>query len=144
MRLLGHPVHPMLVHFPIAFFSAGTVCDVLAWFGVPNAWGAAFSSLAIGVATAIPAAIAGVVDFARLEEKLLASATRHMFLMGAAWLVYLAAVLVRYSQMQLNPTPELAPILLSVGGLGLLLVGAYTGGELVYRFGAGTVPLKEN
>ena len=29
--IAGHPVHPMLIPFPIAFFVATLVCDLVFW-----------------------------------------------------------------------------------------------------------------
>ena len=48
MRVFGHPLHPMLVHFPIAFWTLGSACDALTLLGVPAAWPiACFSRAAI-------------------------------------------------------------------------------------------------
>jgi uncharacterized membrane protein len=29
--IAGHPIHPMLIPFPVAFFVATLVCDVVFW-----------------------------------------------------------------------------------------------------------------
>jgi uncharacterized membrane protein len=33
--IAGHPIHPMLIPFPIAFFIATFVCDVVYWQTAP-------------------------------------------------------------------------------------------------------------
>ena len=36
-QIAGHPLHPMLVGFPIAFFVATLVCDLVYWrLGLPG------------------------------------------------------------------------------------------------------------
>src|SRR5688572_25902785 len=63
-RIGGHPIHPMLVPFPIAFLVGTLVCD-LAFRASGNAfWAtAAYWSLAAGLVGAALAAVAGLLDF---------------------------------------------------------------------------------
>src|SRR5690349_17147249 len=63
-RIGGHPVHPMLVPFPIAFFSAALVTDIVYWRTANLMW-SHFSSwlIAGGLAMGALAALAGLVDF---------------------------------------------------------------------------------
>jgi uncharacterized membrane protein len=37
MRLLGHPIHPMLVHFPVAFWTVAAAAYVAAAVGIGDA-----------------------------------------------------------------------------------------------------------
>ena len=137
MRLFGHPVHPMLVHFPVACWTLGTACDGLALFGIRQAWPVAGLFLTIGVATALPAFIAGFIDLIALPEKAVQTGNIHMTLMGAAWTLYLAALLLRSKGWVLAAQPGWATVALSFAGFLLMAVGSYYGGQLVYRFGAG-------
>jgi uncharacterized membrane protein len=36
--IAGHPIHPMLIPFPIAFFVATFVCDLAYWQSPNDAW----------------------------------------------------------------------------------------------------------
>jgi uncharacterized membrane protein len=137
MRLLGHPIHPMLVHFPIAFWSAGTATHRLSILGVHDAWPYAGLFLAIGSATAVIAMIAGLLDFAALDEKSARSGTRHMLLMTTSWAIYLAALLTRSDGWGLIAEPRPMSIALSFTGLMVMAAGGYFGAQLVYGFGAG-------
>ena len=63
VKILGRSVHPMLVSFPIVFYTAAFVCfslfqstENLFWYRV------AFIANAAGVMTAVLAAIPGVID----------------------------------------------------------------------------------
>ena len=57
-RLLGHPIHPMLVPFPIAFFTAVFLADLAYWLAPRPFWAeAGFWLLAAGLVGAALAAI---------------------------------------------------------------------------------------
>jgi uncharacterized membrane protein len=75
-RVAGHPMHPMLVAFPIAFYTA-TVATLLAYIGTLEAFWyrvAMVSNLA-GIVTAVIAAIPGVIDLLALPRESRARAT---------------------------------------------------------------------
>lgn len=137
MRFLGHPIHPMLVHFPIAFWSIGTACDGLTLLGLSGAWPQAWLFIAIGVATAVPAMIVGVLDFAGLEASSASTGTRHMLLMGTTWALYFAAFVARSDGWAPVAGPEWLTILLRAAGFALMAAGGRDGGALVYRHGVG-------
>lgn len=141
MRVLGHPLHPMLVHFPIAFWTAGSACDGLALLGVRGAWPLAWIAIAIGVAAALPAAVAGLLDIASLDDKAARVASLHVLLMVSALTAYFGALLTRSHGWGPVPEPGMVPVLLS--GLGFLLLagGGHLGASLVYRHGAGRANL---
>ncbi len=82
MRLFGHPLHPMLVHLPIALWVLATACDGLTLVGVVQAWPLAWLCLAVGLVAALPAMAAGLADYAGLAESAVPTANRHMTLMG--------------------------------------------------------------
>ena len=59
----SHPIHPILVGFPIAFFTGALVFDVLAYL-----YGEGFSNTALylviaGLISALAAAVPGVIDY---------------------------------------------------------------------------------
>jgi len=62
-QIAGHPLHPMLVGFPIAFFVATLVCDLVYWrLGLPG-WALATQwLLGAGLVMAALAAVAGLTD----------------------------------------------------------------------------------
>jgi uncharacterized membrane protein len=62
--IAGHPIHPMLIPFPIAFFIATFVCDLVYWQTANAAWAtAAIWLLGAGLIMAALAAVAGLTDF---------------------------------------------------------------------------------
>ena len=137
MRLFGHPLHPMLVHLPIALWTLATACDGLTLAGVAQAWPPAWLCLVVGLVAALPAMAAGLADFAGLAESAAPTALRHMTLMGAAWSAYLAALILRSHGLAVTAAP--APWAMAAGFVGfvLLVAGAAQGGRLVYGLGVG-------
>lgn len=137
MRPFGHPLHPMLVHFPIAFWTAGSFCDVLTLVGVVAARSVAWLAIGAGTAVAVVTMMAGLIDYAALEERNVPRALRHMAWMAAAWLLYVIAFLWRSNGFAAGAGPILWPALTGFAGFAALLGGAWQGGDLVYRHGAG-------
>jgi uncharacterized membrane protein len=61
--IAGHPIHPMLIPFPIAFFIATFVCDLVYWQTANPSWAtAAIWLLGAGIVMAALAALAGLTD----------------------------------------------------------------------------------
>src|SRR6476469_2146304 len=62
--LLGHPVHPMLIPFPIAFLTGAVGFDAAGWLGDAPAWWTTGGYLGCaGIVTALLAAVPGFVDY---------------------------------------------------------------------------------
>jgi uncharacterized membrane protein len=62
-KIAGHPLHPMLIPFPIAFFVATFLCDLAYWSGGNEFWfTASLWLLGAGLVMAALAALAGLVD----------------------------------------------------------------------------------
>ena len=139
-RIAGHPIHPALVHFPLALWSTTWAWDVLgAWTGSQLWWQTGFWCLVAGTVMAVPAAISGVMELTALENGHPAEdiAMRHMLLMSSAFAVYLAALLVRDGPAVPEGWRAYAALALSTGGLALLVLGGWYGGRMVYEYGVG-------
>lgn len=140
LRLFGHPLHPSLVHLPIGLLVGGTIWDAAAlWTGSPFWWRAAFWTLALGAVSALPAAVTGLLDFARIPDGHPATrrAWQHLAATLTAVSLYGGSLLVRGGAGA--PEPERLPwaVALSVLGLAVLAAAGWTGGDLVLRFGLG-------
>ena len=129
----GHPIHAMLVSFPIAFFVGALACD-LAYQATPDAFWltATLYLLGAGVMMALVAAVFGFIDFlgdARIRA--LTVAWGHM--LGNLILVLLQAVnWYRRYDMGEAAIPNLG-ISLSVLAVLVMLVTGWLGWEMVYR-----------
>jgi uncharacterized membrane protein len=61
--IAGHPIHPMLIPFPIAFFVGTFVCDIVYWQTASTPWATATVwMLGAGLVMAALAAVAGLTD----------------------------------------------------------------------------------
>jgi len=67
---LRHPLHPMLVHFPIGLFLLSFFLDLasLAFPFVPNLVRGSFYAMLLGVITALLAAVPGFVDYTDIRS----------------------------------------------------------------------------
>ncbi len=133
-RIAGHPIHPMLVVFPIAFLVSTLVCDIVYVNGGNPGWAtAALWMVGAGVVTALVAALAGFTDFLGDERiRYLGDAWRHM--VGNLAAVTLAAIswILRATQ---GAEDAVMPWGLTLSVAVALILGdsGWKGGELVFR-----------
>jgi len=142
MRILGHPIHPMLVHFPVAFWAAAAVAYMADAAGMSESAAlAAKLSNGIGLVMALAAMAAGLLELRSIDNRSEAMrvATRHMLVMGTAWVCFLFALLLPISAGggMAPATARLAAALSAGGGFVLMGLGGWLGGRLVYEFGVG-------
>jgi uncharacterized membrane protein len=135
--IAGHPLHPMLIPFPIAFFVATFVCDLAFWGSGNTSWvDATLWLLGIGLIIAGLATVAGLTDLLG-EEKIRT--------LGTAWwhaggniivvLIEFANWIVRDTE---GPSAVLPTgVILSAVVVALLLFTGWMGWEMVYRHRVG-------
>src|SRR6266567_4054401 len=137
---LRHPVHPMLVHFPIGLFILSLILDLasLAFPSVPDLVRDSFYAMLVGVITALIAAVPGFVDYTdiRGDHPAKPTATAHMTLNLIVVALYGINLGVRSSMLADSKIP-LLPLILSLVGVALLSASGYLGGRLVYDDGIG-------
>jgi uncharacterized membrane protein len=135
---MRHPIHPMLVHVPVACWLLTPLGDGAALLlGLPSLWRISAVLAAVGVAWGALAATAGAVDYARAEAVAPRLVRAHAGLMGSAWTVSLIGLFGRFAEKQVVVPP--APWAIAAGAVALLLMiaGAWCGGEMVYGRGVG-------
>lgn len=134
----GHPLHPALVHFPVAFWIVAVGADLAGFAsGQSGLWRLGAACLWIGAVTGIGAILAGFLEFARLPKRHPAqhTATRHMMWALAAWSLFVSSLLLRGGAAA--EPPSLWALAVSLCGLASLLVAGWLGGRLVYSHGVG-------
>ena len=140
--MLGHPIHPALVHFPIGLLLSATIAD-LAWLaGMTQETHIAAILMAGGLAGGLLAMGAGMVDLIRLDQKLVGHATVHMGVVGTAWLGYAIALYLRKDALAGNPPLAMPTVAISIVSAIILAAGGWLGGRLVYTFGANVEPAR--
>ena len=140
---MRHPLHPALVHFPIACWSLATMADIAGiWVSRWPLWEWSLGLLVIGCAAGLVAAGAGLLDLLKLasESPAMEDANRHMGMALTAWGLYAFSLFPRINikDMQLVPPDDLALALSGLGFLALCATG-WLGGKLVYVHGAGVM-----
>src|SRR6266853_5082920 len=117
---LRHPLHPMLVHFPIGLFLLSLLLDLasLAFPSVPNLVRDSFYAMLLGVITALIATVPGFVDYTdnRSDHPAKRTATAHMTLNLVVVALYGINLGVR-SSMLADPKIRQGPLILSLAGI---------------------------
>jgi nitrite reductase/ring-hydroxylating ferredoxin subunit/uncharacterized membrane protein len=130
----GHPIHPMLVGFPIALWVAGFIFDLIGSRG-SNAglWAAGFYSVIGGCVGAVLSAAAGVIDFLYTVPPESSAKNRGLLHGGLNSFVLLLFIYVAYRLGSPSAAPDGATLLLMGIGVVILAVSGWLGGTLVYR-----------
>ncbi|MFI6758446.1 Rieske 2Fe-2S domain-containing protein [Micromonospora sp. NPDC050417] len=123
---LGHPLHPVLVQVPVGAWTASAILDLL-----PGQRRAATTLVAVGTIGAVPAAIAGWNDWASLSQAQRRVGLVHAIANGIGVALYGASLGTRLSGMH-----GIGRIL-GWAGLSAASGGAFLGGHLAYKMGAG-------
>lgn len=132
-NFMGHPIHPMLVLFPVAFFVATFACDIAFWFSGNALWATA-SVWVLGAAlvTAALAGVAGLTDFlGDAQIRNLTDAWHHAIGNVVAVLISLVNFYWRYRYGATGIVP--AGLAMSLIVVCILLFTGWKGGELVFR-----------
>jgi uncharacterized membrane protein len=135
----GHPVHPMIIPFPIALWVFSLVADVIyLWRGNP-VWRdyVAFYALLGGIIGAAVAAVPGLIDWLSLKDpKIVKIANWHARLNVIALLIFAASFYLRTtSGAGLVSESYTIPLALSVLGVILITISGWLGGEMVFKHG---------
>jgi uncharacterized membrane protein len=137
VTLLGHPVHQMLIVFPLGLLATSVVFDVIflanreAEMAVVAYW-----TQAAGIVGALLAAPFGLLDWMRIPAGTRAKRVGAMH--GGGNLIVVALFLVSWLLRTEPPqAPSALALLLSFSGVALAFVTGWLGGELVVRHGMG-------
>jgi uncharacterized membrane protein len=134
---VDRPTHPMVVHFPIAFYIGALALDVLSHLGRFPAAPLAGSWLILGAFAGTLAAVAtGLADRStfRPGSRVRKVATRHMLVQFSAAAVFIVNFILRWPHRH-DVHSSVAWIVLDVIGVLLVGFGADLGGQMVYKMG---------
>jgi uncharacterized membrane protein len=141
VKLLGHPVHPMLIVLPLGLFSAGVVFDIV-YLGTGDQTFAdvAFWTITLGIVGGLLAAVFGLIDWLAIPNGTRAKSIGLWHGVGnlVIVLLFIGSWLLRLDDHAYSP--DIVPFVLGLVGVGLALMTAWLGGELVYRLGVAVDP----
>jgi uncharacterized membrane protein len=133
-RIGDHPIHPMLIPFPIVCFILTFVLDVLYVRGDTAVAGSTHWLLAIGLGFAALAAVAGLTDFLGDKRIQGADAVKHMLANVTAVVLEVVNLILRLG----NPDFIGSTGVYISGVVVLILIySGWKGGDLVFRHGIG-------
>ena len=143
----GHPVHPMLVAFPIGLWITSFAVDVLFYFqrystGLPLV---SKFMIAAGCLGAVAAAIPGIIDWLSItNSKVKRIANWHARLNIIALIVFAISLYfrMRAGAHWVNYNMRI-PFLLSLLGVVLISISGWLGGELTFKHGVGAAPKQD-
>jgi uncharacterized membrane protein len=134
----GHPIHPMLIPFPIAFFIGTLATDIVLAITSDPFWSRmSFYLICAGLVMAALAALAGLTDF--LGDRLLRSASTPVFHM----IGNVAVVVLEIVSLIVRGGPHHAEnalpwgLIISIVVTLLLLYTGWLGGRMVYEMNTG-------
>jgi uncharacterized membrane protein len=138
----NHPIHPMLVVFPIGLWVFSLVSDFVFLLGNNLRWAdIAFYAMLGGFVGALLAAVPGLIDMYSIADPEPGKiAWNHMLLNLTAAAIFGLNLFLR----MLLQADALFPIFLSVIGVGVLAIAGWLGGELAYVHGVGVQPQRNN
>jgi uncharacterized membrane protein len=138
--IAGHPVHPILIPFPLALWVTSFAADILFYFvRHPTLLVISKFLLAAGCLGAVAAAIPGIIDWLSIENgDVKRVANWHARLNIIALIVFAISLFLRLgSYSQLVGRRLTLPFLLSLVGVILIAISGWLGGELVFHYGVG-------
>jgi uncharacterized membrane protein len=141
VKLLGHPVHPMLIIYPLGLLSMAVIFDILYLiFNNRLLPTASYYMIAAGILGGLLAAIFGFIDWLGLPNNSRAKNIGLWHGLGNVLIVGLFAVSWFLRSDNVDFVPDGFALSLSFAGTALALITAWIGGELVYRLGVGVDP----
>ena len=136
-KILGHPVHPILIVFPLGLLATAVIFDVVALVSNAPRW-AEFATylIAAGVVGGLLAAVPGTIDWLAIPRG--TRAKRVGLIHGVGNVIVVGLFLVDWLLRRETPAaPPTGSVAAGLIGLGLALFTGWLGGELVGRLGVG-------
>lgn len=133
VAIAGHPLHPLLVTFPIAFLTAPLATDIAYWLTGDIFWArVSVWLIGAGILTGLIAAVAGLMDFLKIDR-----VRQH----SAGWIHMVGNVaaiglsLINFGLRWGNQAGAIVPtgLVLSLIVATALGVTGWYGAELIYR-----------
>ena len=128
--LAGHPLHPVLIHFPVAALMALVACDIADWYTRGGLWLAGVGAFGGWIAS-----VAGIIDLVSVARiRRLITGWSHAIV--AVVMLSLASLnwLLRFTE----PSAVLPwGLAISLVTAGLIALAGWLGGQLVYEHAVG-------
>lgn len=133
VAIAGHPLHPLIVTFPIAFLTGAFASDLGYWFTQDPFWArASLWLIGAGFVAGLLAAFTGMMDFLKIDRvKKHSAGWIHMTGNVAAMFLTLVNWVLRWNNVEGAIVPT--GLILSTVVATLIGITGWFGAELVYR-----------
>jgi uncharacterized membrane protein len=142
LRLFGHSLHVLLVHFPLGLWPLVMPLELAGWLGGWRmGWRLAFWANALALLAALPTAATGLIDLLGLKRGAAAerAANLHMTAMLGAAALFGGELCFHPPGAAISAPAAFVNLGLTLLGSAALFWGGWLGGELVFRHGAGRI-----
>jgi len=137
IKIAGHPLHPILIVFPLGLLTAAVAFDITALVSSDNAWfHISFWIIAAGTLGGLIAALPGLVDWLAIPNNTRAK-TIGLWHGGGNVVVVILFAISWFIRRDRAEVPSMGALVLSFAAILLALVTGWLGGELVDRLGVG-------
>ena len=136
-KFLGHPIHPMLIVFPLGLLATAVAFDIVGLVQADSSWfGVSYWMIAAGIVGGLLAAIFGVIDWIGIPS---GTRAKNIGLLhgGTNLVVVLLFIISWFMRGSAANIPGNGALTLSFIAVVLALFGGWLGGELVDRLGIG-------
>ena len=137
MKVAGHPVHPMLIVFPLGLLATAVIFDIITLSTSDAKWSTmAWYMIAAGIIGGLLAAVFGLIDWLGIPSNTRAKAVG----LWHGGLNVLVVLLFALSWVMRRPdpgSPTGTALALSFAAVVIAVVAGWFGGELVDRLGVG-------
>ena len=137
VKFAGHPVHPMLIVFPLGLLATAVIFDIIYLVSDNSQWTVvAYYMIGAGIIGGLAAAVFGWLDWIAIPAG--TRARRIGLWHGIGNVVVLGLFILSWVLRRENPdVPPTGAIVAGLAAVVIALVTAWLGGELVDRLGVG-------
>lgn len=140
VNIKSHPLHPILIPFPIAFFTGTVLAHVLGWaMEAPGLLDTAYYLNIGGIVFALIAAVPGFIDFLYTvppNSSAKKRGAKHGISNVLTVVIFVVALVCR-SGTNVN---DVVVLVIELAGIALMIAAGWMGGTLVYRNQIGVDP----
>lgn len=137
VKIAGHPVHPMLIVFPLGLLATAVIFDVIFLISAHGQWAlVSYYMIGAGVIGGLAAAVFGWLDWIAIPSG--TRAKRIGLWHGLLNVAVLGLFAVSWFLRRENPAlPPTGAVVAGLAGAAVTVIAAWLGGELVDRLGVG-------
>ncbi len=134
-KIMGHPIHPMLVTFPIAFYTSTLIAFIIyAVSGLPFWFRVGIAANVAGIVMAVVAAVFGLIDWSGIpgtDPAARSTGLKHMALNSTSLILFIICLILNAGQWSAVVPVMRGAIILSAIGFLVTIGAGYLGWTLV-------------